>query len=273
MPFGMGFEEARRFRKRIFLSASGAPFARCRTRGGISTSPRGPMLFQGARSCSAANSSASSLHCPVAETRSRCARLGAGSLSTSRRRWSWRETLSSMSISSRTTALSCERSRRPSMAWSMIRPGVPTTATGSRCFRESSCRWWLAPPMSRVQFSSGKGASRSLTTRWIWAASSRLGATTSSLGLAQTFGMRCTGVALSRLLPRGSSAPRSRSLCSSGTRNARVLPEPVPELSTTSSPRSISGMACSCSTFGSVTPLSRMTPIISSLLSPVMPSS
>mmetsp|Transcript_67344 Transcript_67344/g.217450 ORF Transcript_67344/g.217450 Transcript_67344/m.217450 type:complete len:351 (+) Transcript_67344:537-1589(+) len=275
MPFGTGLELQSRCMKSSFLSMFGAGFTRCSTRVGSSMPPFGPNMSHERRRCVSAKTFVRSLVDPVADT-STCwslQRFSTWTLRISSSRWSLRETFSSMSTSSKTTARSLSKDRRPSMAWSRRRPGVPTTTCGRSYFRWSSCHRWLAPPMRQLALSRWKGARSSLTMRAVCAASSRLGHTTSNDGVHQTFLSMCTGVLGSIFLSSFFSARCSTCRCSSGSRKQSVLPAPVPAVRSTSSPSRMAGSALACSTLGRRMPRCASFRTTSPPLPPKMPSS
>mmetsp|Transcript_1851 Transcript_1851/g.6434 ORF Transcript_1851/g.6434 Transcript_1851/m.6434 type:complete len:286 (-) Transcript_1851:351-1208(-) len=144
----------------------------------------------------------------------------------------WNPRSSILSASSRTSTRRPEQSNEgvSSMCWSR-RPGVHTSTftPATRAFSASTS----LPPISSAALRLCLGPTR-LSCWKIWDASSRVGDTTSA--------------------PTPSIAPhRARNRDSrSGTRNARVLPEPVLAAPSTSRPHSACGMVARCTAVMSV---------------------
>mmetsp|Transcript_93593 Transcript_93593/g.264210 ORF Transcript_93593/g.264210 Transcript_93593/m.264210 type:complete len:256 (+) Transcript_93593:419-1186(+) len=128
--------------------------------------------------------------------------------------------------------------------------------------------------MINVELICGYGANKSLTMREVCEASSRLGVTMRSLGVAYTFGIRCTGIRGSTVLTRLRLASGKTYRVISGKRKASVFPEPVIEVMSASSPDITCGSALACSTFGLTTSKATIVRTSSSAASlPLTPSS
>ncbi len=132
------------------------------------------------------------------------------------RRMSGRKPRSSI----RSASSSTSTSRLPNLAlpwlmWSSSRPGVATTISVPP-LRAAACGFWPTPPKMLVT-RSGVFLISSSATSSIWAASSRVGASTRAR------------------LRRGVAAPES-SFSIRGSRKATVLPEPVAAVPSTSRP-------------------------------------
>mmetsp|Transcript_8597 Transcript_8597/g.25628 ORF Transcript_8597/g.25628 Transcript_8597/m.25628 type:complete len:224 (+) Transcript_8597:795-1466(+) len=188
--------------------------------------------------------------------------------------WSSRERPSKQSISSITNARRPCVDNRPSKKWSHIRPGVPTTTMGK--VPTKFCSWSLnsSPPTNKLAFKSGKGLSKSRTTRNSCPASSRLGATTMSRGLQKTF-LVVFIFSKSDLAPRACDMLRKGSKCltNNGNMNASVLPVPVGDVISTSLPARITLAACTCKRLGEVMPNSSSAWSTAAAPAPSMPTS
>ena len=137
------------------------------------------------------------------------------------RRMSGRKPMSSMrSASSRTRVSTCERLQSPELMRSMRRPGVATTRSHP-LWSAARCGSYETPPTRTVAVWPVR-AQMAVATSSIWAASSRVGVTTSMRGPCPW-----------RAWPSRSSV---------GSRKAAVLPVPVCAAAMTSVPARTAGI-------------------------------